>query len=47
MKDGGVEVELSVWEGMWHGFHIFPNTTYPEAKAAFGELALFFDEKLK
>ena len=46
MKDGGVEVELSVWEGMWHGFHIFPSTTYPEAKAAFQELVQFFDKKL-
>jgi acetyl esterase/lipase len=47
MKDSGVDVELSVWEGMWHGFHVFPNTTYPEAKAGFGELARFFGKKLK
>ena len=46
MKDSGVDVELSVWEGMWHGFHVFPNTTYPEAQAAFHELAQFFDRKL-
>ncbi len=46
MKDGGVEVELSVWEGMWHGFHIFPSTTYPEAKTAFRELAQFFNKRL-
>ena len=47
MKDSGVDVELSVWEGMWHGFHVIPNTTFPEAKAGFKEAADFFVRKLK
>ena len=47
MKDSGVDVELSVWEGMWHGFHVIPNTTFPEATAAFNELADFFTAKLQ
>lgn len=46
MKEAGVDVELSVWEGMWHGFHVIPNTSFPEAKAGFKELADFFDQKL-
>jgi acetyl esterase/lipase len=47
LKDNGVDVELSVWEGMWHGFQVIPNTSSPESKAAFAELARFFDKKLK
>ena len=47
MKDDGVDVELSVWEGMWHGFHVIPNTTFPEARAGFDEVADFFAKKLK
>jgi acetyl esterase/lipase len=47
MKTGGVDVELSVWEGMWHGFHVIPNTTLPEAQAGFREVADFFARKLK
>lgn len=47
MKDSGVDVELSVWEGMWHGFHVFPSTTYPEARAAFREISRFFERRLR
>jgi monoterpene epsilon-lactone hydrolase len=47
MKKGGVDVELSVYEGMWHGFHLIPNTKFPEAKAGFREVAEFFNRKLK
>lgn len=47
MKDGGVDVELSVWEGMWHAFQVVPNTSFPEATAGLKEIADFFGEKLK
>ena len=47
MKASGVDVELSVWEGMWHAFQVIPDTSLPESKPAFNELARFFDEKLK
>jgi acetyl esterase/lipase len=47
MKDGGVDVELSVWEGMWHGFQVIPDISFPEAKAGFREIADFFDRALQ
>lgn len=47
LKDAGVDVDLSVWEGMWHAFQVVPDISFPESKAAFAELARFFDEKLK
>jgi acetyl esterase/lipase len=47
LKQSGVHAELSVSEGMWHGFHILPSNEFPEADAAFRELADFFDRELK
>lgn len=47
MKDGGVRVELSVWEGMWHGFTVIPNATFPEARRGNEEAAEFFRRHLK
>ena len=47
MKDAGVNVELSVWEGMWHSFIVNPNSNFPEAKRGFQELADFFRKHLK
>ncbi|MHB8864084.1 MAG: alpha/beta hydrolase [Pirellulaceae bacterium] len=46
MKAQGVNVELSLREAMWHGYHILPSNDFPEAKAAFEELAEFFRLKL-
>ena len=46
MKDSGVDVELSVWEGMWHAFQVVPDISRPEAKAGLKEIADFFREKL-
>ena len=42
-----MDVELSVREGMWHGYHVIPNDEFPEANAGFQELAEFFRRKLK
>ena len=47
MKEAGVDVELSVREGMWHAYHVIPNCDFPEAKAGFRELADFFRRKLR
>lgn len=47
MKDSGTDVELSVWEGMWHGFTVVPDVGYPEAQRGIAELAGFFKEHLK
>ena len=47
MKAQGVNVELSVREAMWHGYHILPSNDFPEARAAFEELAEFFRQKLR
>jgi acetyl esterase/lipase len=47
MKAQGVDVELSVREAMWHGYLILPSNHYPEANAAFQELAEFYSQKLK
>lgn len=42
----GVDARLTVYEGMWHGFHVIPNTSLPESREAFGEIASFVDEVL-
>ena len=47
LKSSGVRAEISIGEAMWHGFHILPSNDYPEANAAFGELADFFKRELK
>jgi len=47
LKGSGVDVELSVREGMWHGYHIIPNDEFPEAAAGFQELADFLRRTLK
>ncbi len=47
MKDAGVNVELSVWEGMWHAFIVNPSSDFPEAKRGYQELADFFKKHLK
>jgi acetyl esterase/lipase len=47
MKAQGVNVELSVREAMWHGYHILPSNHFPEATAAFEELAAFFRLQLR
>ena len=47
MKAAGVDVELSVREGMWHGYHLLPNSDFPEAKAGFQELEDFFRRRLE
>ncbi len=39
MKRGGIDVEISMWEGMWHVFQSV--TELPESKEAFKELAEF------
>ncbi|MFK0735482.1 MAG: alpha/beta hydrolase [Gloeotrichia echinulata GP01] len=44
LQNAGIDVKLSLWEGMWHVFQAFPNI--PEGKEAFQELGKFFIEKL-
>lgn len=39
MKNSGVDVEVGLWEGMWHGF---ADGAFPEAKEAKKEVAEFF-----
>jgi epsilon-lactone hydrolase len=40
----GVEADLHVWDGMWHGFTNYP--TLPEAREAMTVVAKFFDKEL-
>ena len=40
----GVEAELHVWEGLFHGF--FYNADVPESKDAFNVMIKFFDRHL-
>jgi len=40
----GVDVELHMWEGLFHGF--FYNADVPESKDAFNVMIKFFDRKL-
>jgi monoterpene epsilon-lactone hydrolase len=40
----GVDAELHVWEGLFHGF--FYNTDVPESKDAFNVIVKFFDKHL-
>jgi hypothetical protein len=37
---------MKLWGGMWQGFHVIPNTTFPKARAGFDEVAIFFARKL-
>jgi acetyl esterase/lipase len=39
-----VETELHVYEGMWHGFFVYPNL--PESLAVYGVIVRFFDRHL-
>ncbi|MFD1189070.1 alpha/beta hydrolase [Phenylobacterium conjunctum] len=39
MRRGGVEADLRVWDGMWHGFMFSPDL--PEAKACLDDIAAF------
>jgi len=43
MKSDGVDVNLEVWECMWH---IFQANPIPEAKDALTNMAMFFDKHL-
>jgi monoterpene epsilon-lactone hydrolase len=40
----GVEAELHVWEGLWHGF--FGDTDLPESRDAYDVIVRFFDRHL-
>ncbi len=41
----GVETDLQVWEGMWHGFYVlYPDL--PESREAFDVIVKFFDRHL-
>lgn len=46
MKRAGVDVELSVHEGMWHGFQGIPHPFFDEAKTANKESAKFLMDRL-
>ena len=41
MREAGVDVELRVWEGMWHVFEYYPDI--PEACASLNEMSSFLD----
>ena len=43
-RDKGVDVDLDVWEGMWHCFHFDP--ALPESKQACQKIAAFFQRHL-
>lgn len=40
----GVDAELHVWDGMWHGFFVDPDM--PESTEAYAVIARFFDRRL-
>ena len=44
MKNSGVDAELSVWEGMWHGF---ADESFRDARDAKREVAQFFLKQFK
>lgn len=45
LREAGVEAQLNVFEGQSHAQYLF-NEDAPETKAAFGEIAQFFDAHL-
>lgn len=45
-KNVGVEVELKIWDKMWHVWHVF-GEKLPEAKQAIDEIGVFIKEKLE
>jgi len=44
MRQGGAEVQLNVWEGMWHVFEAYPDI--PEAEESLEEVAAFMARHL-
>lgn len=44
LTSAGVDVELHVWDGMWHSF--FSNPDMPESKEAYAVMVKFFDKHL-
>ena len=44
MRDANAEIDIRVWEGMWHVFEFYPNL--PEAKASIIEMAKFLNDRL-
>jgi monoterpene epsilon-lactone hydrolase len=44
LTQAGVDSELHVWDGLFHGF--FYNSEVPESKDAFNIMAKFFDRHL-
>lgn len=45
LTEAGVEAELHVWDGMWHGF--FSDPGIPESREAYRVIATFFSRHLK
>lgn len=44
LRNAGVEADLNVIEGMWHGFNMEPNL--PETRDATADLAGFLDRHM-
>ncbi|WP_250634276.1 alpha/beta hydrolase [Pinirhizobacter soli] len=44
LTQAGVEVDLHLWDGMWHSF--FSDPELPESKEAYAVMAAFFDKHL-
>jgi monoterpene epsilon-lactone hydrolase len=44
LTDAGVDVELHVWDGMWHSF--FSDPELPESREAYAVMVNFFNRKL-
>ncbi len=44
LSDAGVDAELHVWDGMWHGFFMEPEL--PESQEAYRAITRFFDRVL-
>jgi monoterpene epsilon-lactone hydrolase len=44
LRNAGIEADLNIFEGMWHGFHGNPNL--PESREAMSALAKFFESHL-
>ena len=44
LRHAGVEADLNIFEGMWHGFNIEPDL--PETRDAAADLASFLDRHM-
>jgi acetyl esterase/lipase len=44
--DDGVDVELKVWQGLWHGWHLLAGWWLPEGQQAVDEIGAFINKRM-